>query len=55
MHFFLLLHLLSIMSFLSPDSTWRGGSGVTLLCSPPHRAFCVLEGSVAIVEVDLGM
>lgn len=37
------------MSFLNPDSIWRGGGGVDVECSS-HRASC-LEGNV----VDLGM
>lgn len=51
---FYFLHLLSIMSFLSPASVWRGGGSNRLYFSST-QGFLSWEGSVAVVKADLGM
>ena len=42
-----------MMSFLSPDSVWRGGDGVNLVFFST-QSFLSLEGNVAMFQVDLG-
>lgn len=50
---FIFLHLLFVMSFLIPDSVWRGGDGVNLVFFST-QSFLSLEENVAMFQVDLG-
>lgn len=50
---FFFLHLLLVMSFLSPDSVWRGGDGVNLVFVS-IKSFLSLKENVSMFQVDLG-
>lgn len=41
------------MSFLSPDSVWRGGDGVNLVFVS-IKSFLSLKENVSMFQVDLG-
>lgn len=51
--FLFFLHLLLVMSFLSPDSVWRGGDGVNLVFVS-IKSFLSLKENVSMFQVDLG-
>ena len=49
------VHLLSIMSFMSPDCIWRGSGGVNLVLFHTRLSFSVRREVWLELKVDLEM